>query len=66
MAPLQGLQAIVVPVRQVRGHRQELEVFGAERRFLIDPREDRTGVRPGAPVISLSAALELTLHPGAR
>ena len=45
-------------------HRQALEIFGAERRFPIDAREDRMGVGPGAPLIGLTTPLQLELrHP---
>jgi hypothetical protein len=37
MTPLQSTQAIFVAVRQVRRHRQALEVLGAKRRFSIGP-----------------------------
>ena len=59
VAALQSRQTLVVPVGQVGGHRESLEVPGTERAFFVDPRENRTVVGPGATTVGIAGPLQL-------
>ena len=64
MGAIEGLEKILVPADQIRGHCLQFEVFDTQRRLLVGPRERLEGIGP-SPFLAEPAALgEFARHLG--
>ena len=53
------LEVFVVPADQICRHRQQLEILGAQRRFLIGERKRAVRVSPCPTLVTSPAAFEV-------